>query len=85
MKAKKFALLAVMLLLFLSGCGRQVRFGDRWVDADGLSEETLDWRTGTTRCQRSSSGRSAASRPTCWSKAVWHRPKMQRQRILKPY
>ena len=43
MKAKKFALLAVMLLLFLSGCGRQVRFGDRWVDADGLSEETLDW------------------------------------------
>lgn len=43
MKAKKFALLAVMLLLFLSGCGRQVRFGDRWVDADGLSKETLDW------------------------------------------
>lgn len=43
MKAKKFALLTVMLLLFLSGCGRQVRFGDRWVDADGLSEETLDW------------------------------------------
>ena len=43
MKAKKFALLAVMLLLFLSGCGRQVRFGDGWVDADGLSEETLDW------------------------------------------
>ncbi len=43
MKAKKFALLAVMLLLFLSGCGRQVRFGDRRVDADGLSEETLDW------------------------------------------
>ena len=43
MKSKKFALLAVMLLLFLSGCGRQVRFGDRWVDADGLSEETLDW------------------------------------------
>ena len=43
MKAKKFALLAVTLLLFLSGCGRQVRFGDRWVDADGLSEETLDW------------------------------------------
>lgn len=43
MKAKKFALLAVMLLLFLSGCGRQVRFGDRWVDADGLSEKTLDW------------------------------------------
>ena len=43
MKAKKFALLAVMLLLFLSGCGRQIRFGDRWVDADGLSEETLDW------------------------------------------
>lgn len=43
MKAKKFALLAVMLLLFLSGCGRQVRFGDHWVDADGLSEETLDW------------------------------------------
>ena len=43
MKAKKFALLAVMLLLFLSGCGRQVRFGDRWVDANGLSEETLDW------------------------------------------
>ena len=43
MKAKKFALLAVMLLLVLSGCGRQVRFGDRWVDADGLSEETLDW------------------------------------------
>lgn len=43
MKAKKFALLAVVLLLFLSGCGRQVRFGDRWVDADGLSEETLDW------------------------------------------
>ena len=43
MKAKKFALLAVMLLLFLSGCGRQVRFGDRWVDADGLCEETLDW------------------------------------------
>lgn len=43
MKAKKFALLSVMLLLFLSGCGRQVRFGDRWVDADGLSEETLDW------------------------------------------
>ena len=43
MKAKKFALLAVMLLLFLSGCGRQVCFGDRWVDADGLSEETLDW------------------------------------------
>lgn len=43
MKAKKFVLLAVMLLLFLSGCGRQVRFGDRWVDADGLSEETLDW------------------------------------------
>ena len=43
MKAKKFALLAVMLLLFLSGCGRQVRFGDRLVDADGLSEETLDW------------------------------------------
>ena len=43
MKAKKCALLAVMLLLFLSGCGRQVRFGDRWVDADGLSEETLDW------------------------------------------
>ena len=43
LKAKKFALLAVMLLLFLSGCGRQVRFGDRWVDADGLSEETLDW------------------------------------------
>ena len=43
MKAKKFALLAVMLLLFLSGCGRQVRFGDRWVDVDGLSEETLDW------------------------------------------
>ena len=43
MKAKKFASLAVMLLLFLSGCGRQVRFGDRWVDADGLSEETLDW------------------------------------------
>ena len=43
MKAKKFALLAVMLLLFLSGCGRQVRFGDRWVDADGLSEETLGW------------------------------------------
>ncbi len=43
MKAKKYALLAVMLLLFLSGCGRQVRFGDRWVDADGLSEETLDW------------------------------------------
>ncbi len=43
MKAKKFALLAVALLLFLSGCGRQVRFGDRWVDADGLSEETLDW------------------------------------------
>lgn len=43
MKAKKIALLAVMLLLFLSGCGRQVRFGDRWVDADGLSEETLDW------------------------------------------
>ena len=43
MKAKKFALLAVMLLLFLSGCGQQVRFGDRWVDADGLSEETLDW------------------------------------------
>ena len=43
MKAKKFALQAVALLLFLSGCGRQVRFGDRWVDADGLSEETLDW------------------------------------------
>lgn len=43
MKAKKFALLAVALLLFLSGCGQQVRFGDRWVDADGLSEETLDW------------------------------------------
>ena len=43
MKAKKFALLAVARLLFLSGCGRQVRFGDRWVDADGLSEETLDW------------------------------------------
>ena len=43
MKAKKFALLTVMLLLFLSGCGQQVRFGDRWVDADGLSEETLDW------------------------------------------
>ena len=43
MKAKKFALLSVMLLLFLSGCGQQVRFGDRWVDADGLSEETLDW------------------------------------------
>lgn len=43
MKAKKFALLTVMLLLFLSGCGRQVRFGDRWADADGLSEETLDW------------------------------------------
>ena len=43
MKAKKFALLAVMLLLFLSGCGQQVRFGGRWVDADGLSEETLDW------------------------------------------
>lgn len=43
MKAKKFVLLAVMLLLFLSGCGQQVRFGERWVDADGLSEETLDW------------------------------------------
>ena len=43
MKAKKFALQAVALLLFLSGCRRQVRFGDRWVDADGLSEETLDW------------------------------------------
>ena len=43
MKAKKFALLAVMLLLFLSGCGRQVRFGDRWVGADGRSEETRDW------------------------------------------
>ena len=23
--------------------GSQVRFGDRWVDRDGLSEETLDW------------------------------------------
>ena len=43
MKAKKFALLAVMLLLFLRGCGRQGRFGDRWGDAAGLSEETLDW------------------------------------------
>ena len=82
MKAKKFALLAVMLLLFLSGCGRQVRFGDRWVDADGLSEETLDWLDWYNALPEE---RSAASRPTCWSKAVWHRPKMQRQRILKPY
>ena len=22
-----------------------MRFGDRWVDRDGLSEETLDWLT----------------------------------------
>ena len=26
-----------------TGTGSQVRFGDRWVDRDGLSEETLDW------------------------------------------
>ena len=26
-----------------TGTGSQVRFGDRWVDSDGLSEETLDW------------------------------------------
>ena len=25
------------------GTGNQVRFGDRMVDADGLSEETLEW------------------------------------------
>lgn len=26
-----------------TGTGSQVRFGDRWVARDGLSEETLDW------------------------------------------
>lgn len=26
-----------------AGTRSQVRFGDRWVDRDGLSEETLDW------------------------------------------
>jgi hypothetical protein len=26
-----------------TGAGSQVRFGDKWVDRDGLSEETLDW------------------------------------------
>lgn len=25
------------------GSGSQVRFGDRWIDADGLSEETMEW------------------------------------------
>ena len=26
-----------------AGTGSQVRFGDRWVDKDSLSEETLEW------------------------------------------
>ena len=43
MKMRNLVWMTLALLLFLSGCGRQVRFGDRWVDADGLSEETLDW------------------------------------------
>ena len=43
MKMRNLVWMMLALLLFLSGCGRQVRFGDRWVDADGLSEETLDW------------------------------------------
>lgn len=80
MKAKKFALLAVMLLLFLSGCGRQVRFGDPL----GRCRRPVRGDTGLAglvqRAARgAAAGRSAASRPTCWSKAVWHRPKMQRQ------
>ena len=25
------------------GTGNQVRFGDRWIDVEGLSEETLEW------------------------------------------
>ena len=43
MKMRNLVWMMLALLLFLSGCGQQVRFGDRWVDADGLSEETLDW------------------------------------------
>ena len=43
MKMRNLVWMTLALLLFLSGCGQQVRFGDRWVDADGLSEETLDW------------------------------------------
>lgn len=53
---KKIALILCLVLVasfVLSGCNnsdsiitledREVRFGDRMVDADGLSEETLEW------------------------------------------
>lgn len=34
-----------MIFQHREGDGAQVRFGDRWIDADGLSEETLEWLT----------------------------------------
>ena len=32
-----------MVFQHREGTGSQVRFGDRWIDADGLSEETMEW------------------------------------------
>lgn len=32
-----------MVFQHREGSGGQVRFGDRWIDADGLSEETMEW------------------------------------------
>ena len=32
-----------MVFQHREGSGSQVRFGDRWIDSDGLSEETLEW------------------------------------------
>lgn len=32
-----------MVFQHREGSGSQVRFGDRWIDADGLSEETMEW------------------------------------------
>lgn len=32
-----------MVFEYREGSGSQVRFGDRWIDSDGLSEETREW------------------------------------------
>ena len=32
-----------MVFQHREGSGSQVRFGNRWIDADGLSEETREW------------------------------------------
>lgn len=32
-----------MVFQYREGSGSQVRFGDRWIDSDGLSEETREW------------------------------------------